>query len=151
MCVSLYIYIYMCVCVFLHVCICGGCGLAAGGRWRTSGRRVGEERTGGRTGGWHAGEPAVGWAVGRAAKARAFANPPSDIGMLILETPEPTRLLVSADRKRQLIQHLEAGGDTMHRAISSLRGSVLKMSFEPFGCQGSIMIPSSHTHTVPTP
>jgi len=73
----------------------------------------------------------------RVAKAKADGTSVTDTGMLILESgaADPDRLSVSEETKRVLIQQLETGGDTMNMAISSLLGSVLKMSFEPFGCR----------------
>lgn len=73
----------------------------------------------------------------RVAKAKAHGTSVTDTGMLILESgaADPDRLSVSEETKRVLIQQMETGGDTMNMAISSLFGSVLKMSFEPFGCR----------------
>lgn len=65
----------------------------------------------------------------RAAKAKAQSS------MVIMESPPNHQVLVSEDKKMELIQQLEAGGDIMHQAVSSLTGSVLRMSLEPFGCR----------------
>jgi hypothetical protein len=55
--------------------------------------------------------------------------------MAILESPPVESLTVTEETKAELIRQLELGGDMMHRAISSIRGSVLKMALEPFGCR----------------
>jgi len=65
----------------------------------------------------------------RAAKAKAKGSE------VIAESPPNDQLLVSEEMKGELTQHLEAGGDMMHRAVSKLTGSVLRMSLEPFGCR----------------
>lgn len=66
----------------------------------------------------------------RAAKAKACKA-----SLVIVETPVPEDLLVTEEKKVELIGELEAGGDVMRRAVSSLRGSVLRLSLEPFGCR----------------
>jgi len=65
----------------------------------------------------------------RSAKAKATSS------MVILESPPNHQVVVSEETKMELIQQLEAGGDMMRQAISSLTGSVLRMSLEPFGCR----------------
>lgn len=52
-----------------------------------------------------------------------------------MEAPNPSQLLVTKEEKSKLIQQLEEGGDAMSRALSSIRGSVVRMSTEPFGCR----------------
>lgn len=73
----------------------------------------------------------------RVAKAKAHGTFARESGTLILESgaANPDRLSMNEETKRVLVQQMETGGDTMSRAISSLRGSVLKMSFDPFGCR----------------
>jgi pumilio RNA-binding family len=66
----------------------------------------------------------------RAAKAKA-----GKASMVIVETPVPEELLVTEDRKMELAQQLDAGGEATRRAVSSLYGHVLRMSLEPFGCR----------------
>lgn len=66
----------------------------------------------------------------RATKAKA-----SKTSMAIMETPVPDDLLVTAETKNEVIQQLAAGGDEVRRAVSNLRGSVLRLSLEPFGCR----------------
>lgn len=65
----------------------------------------------------------------RHAKAKAASS------MVILETPPKDELSVTEEKKANLIQHIEAGGDRTLEALFSLRGSALKMSLEPFGCR----------------
>lgn len=55
--------------------------------------------------------------------------------MPILESPPSDDLLVVEEKKIELMQMLELGGDKMHTAVLSLRGSVFRMSMEPLGCR----------------
>jgi len=66
----------------------------------------------------------------RATKSNACKN-----SMMILETAVPDELLVSEQKKKDLMQQLEGEGITLRRAIANLQGSVLRMSLEPFGCR----------------
>jgi len=59
----------------------------------------------------------------------------SETSMPISQSPNPDDLLVLVEKKDELIHMLSFGGDLMHEAVSSLRGSVLRMSLEPFGCR----------------
>lgn len=78
-------------------------------------------------------------AISRSARRRrgrkAAKTKASGSSRVILETPSPCDLLVTEEQKRQLMQDLQEGGETMRRAVSSIRGSVLRMSMEPFGCR----------------
>jgi len=65
----------------------------------------------------------------RVAKAKAKSS------MHILESPAIEGLLVTEEKKVELMRQLELGGDVMHKAVSSILGSVLRMSLEPFGCR----------------
>jgi len=66
----------------------------------------------------------------RAAKAKVCKT-----STAIVETPAPEELLLTAETKEGLIQQLAAGGHGVRQAVSSLRGSVLRLSLEPFGCR----------------
>jgi len=65
----------------------------------------------------------------RVAKAKAKSS------MHILESPPIEGLSVTEEEKVELIRQLELGGDVMHNAVSSILGSVLQISLEPFGCR----------------
>lgn len=63
----------------------------------------------------------------RLAKANACG---SSVNMLSCEEPD---VLVSEQRKKELMHHLEIGGETRRRIISGLYGSVRRMSYEASG------------------
>jgi hypothetical protein len=69
----------------------------------------------------------------RAAKARAKQEALS--AFPILEAPSLEQVLVTTEMKKTLSQQLEAGGHARRMALKEIRGSVLKMAFEPFGCR----------------
>lgn len=77
----------------------------------------------------------------RSAKAKT-----SQTSMPISQSPNPDDLLVLVEKKDELIHMLSCGGDLMHEAVSSLRGSVLRMSVEPFGCR-VVQAALEHTST----
>jgi hypothetical protein len=71
----------------------------------------------------------------RIAKAKASSTAAIGNCSLIVERPVPTHVSVSKQKKNELIHDFEAGGDAKNSAIASLFGSMLQMSFEPFGCR----------------
>lgn len=77
-------------------------------------------------------------AVSRSARRRrgrrvAKAKAKSSTG--ILEPPPTQEFLITEEKKSELLQELEAGGETMHNAVSNIIGSALRMSLEPCGCR----------------
>jgi len=71
----------------------------------------------------------------RRRRGRRVAKGKARSTMAILESPPIEEVLVTEQRKAELIQQLELGGESMHKAVSSILGSVLRMSLEPFGCR----------------
>jgi len=71
----------------------------------------------------------------RRRRARRVAKVKSRSTMPILESPPIEEVLTTEEKKTDLINQLELGGDSVHKAVSSLLGSVLKMSLEPLGCR----------------
>jgi hypothetical protein len=69
----------------------------------------------------------------KVAKARAKQEALSAIPLL--ESPPLDEILVNTAMKTKLTQQLEAGGQERQMALAKITGSVLKMSFEPFGCR----------------
>lgn len=66
----------------------------------------------------------------RLAKGKAKSE-----SMGILESPPTQELMISEENKITLVQQLGAGDDARQEALSSLLGSVLRMSLEPSGCR----------------
>jgi hypothetical protein len=71
----------------------------------------------------------------RPRRGRRHAKAKVTSSMAILESPPKDELLVTEEKKLEMIKHLEAGGDEMHKTVSSLTGNALRISLEPFGCR----------------
>jgi hypothetical protein len=68
----------------------------------------------------------------RAAKAKASR---AQSTLPILESPTQDEIAVTSEMMKELCQQLERGGAARQQALSTIRGSVLSMAFEPFGCR----------------
>lgn len=71
----------------------------------------------------------------RRRRGRRVAKGKAKSSMVILESPPLDEVLISDERKLELLQQMAEGGDAMQMAVSSISGNVLQMSLEPYGCR----------------
>jgi len=73
----------------------------------------------------------------RAAKAKATSSTSSRLQNVlpILDGPAWEDLMISEDKKVELCDQIESGGRSAAEALDVIKGAVLRMAFEPFGCR----------------